>query len=196
MSTPVFGVLDDPAGRVGPAFWLTRRYVRAADARCVVKREPVKPFVSDEALTGFAIADGAVEPAHPGAIACDHVKRCQPGVFDGFRGFDEFLGPCDGFVLLNQTSHKCVYGDGRRSVEVAMVGGPSKRGAQVGQFGGEPHIGLALPRAVPEGEHIGLHVGEVPRVRIACQLRPSGRHELVFRELPDGLQHRKPGSPR
>ena len=94
-------------------------------------------------------------------------------MFDGFRGFDELLGPCDGFVLLNQSSEECVQGDGRGGVEVVVVGGPPERGAQVGEFGGEPHVSLALPRTVPQREHIGFQVGEVSRMRTACVARPG-----------------------
>ena len=47
------------------------------------------------------------------------------------------------------------------SVEVAVVGGPPERGAQVGQFGGEPVVSLPLPGAVPQGHDVGFAPGEV-----------------------------------
>ena len=44
-----------------------------------------------------------------------------------------------------------------------MVGGPPKRGAQIGQLDGEPVVGLALSGAVPQGQDVGFASGEVPR---------------------------------
>ena len=76
-----------------------------------------------------------------------------------------------------------------------MVGGPPERGAQVGQLGAEPVVGLSLTGAVPQGHDVGFAPGEVagmggPRLGglAACD-------ELFLGELADRLQHRKPGPP-
>ena len=118
-------------------------------------------------------------------------------MLNGFGGFDELLGPCRRLVLLDQGPEESrVYGDGGGGVEVTAVGGPPERGAKVRKLAGEPVVGLALPRTVPQRDHIGFAVREVSRVRIACLLGQAIGGELIFGELADGLQHREPGSPR
>ena len=83
-------------------------------------------------------------------------------------------------------------------VEVALVGGPAERGAQVGELGGEPVVGLALAGAVPQGHDVGFTTGEVPGMGgpNLFRFRRTGGDELFFGELADRLQHRKPGPPR
>jgi hypothetical protein len=69
---------------------------------------------------------------------------------DGSGSLDEFFGPRDGFEFLDRVAEeRRVAGEGGGDVEVALVGGPPERGAQVGQLGGELGVGLALPGAVP-----------------------------------------------
>ena len=64
---------------------------------------------------------------------------------DGAGGLDQFFGPGDRLVILDlKTEGPGVGGDGGGHVEVAMVGGPPKRGARIGQLDGEPGVGLAL----------------------------------------------------
>ena len=115
---------------------------------------------------------------------------------DGAGGFDEFFGPGDRLTILDQTAEqRRIGGDGGGGVEVAPVGGPSKRGAQVGQLGHEPVVCLTLAGAVPQGQDVGFAAGEVPRVggpNLGCF---AAGDELFLGELADRLQHRKPGPP-
>ena len=81
---------------------------------------------------------------------------------DGAGGLDELFGPGYRLVVLDpEAEERRVGGDGGGDVEVAVVGGPPERGAQVGQLGGEPVVGLPLPGAVPQGQDVGFAPGEV-----------------------------------
>ena len=81
---------------------------------------------------------------------------------DGAGGFDEFFGPGYRLVVFDpEAEEPRVGGDGGGHVEVAVVGGPPERGAQIGQLGGEPVVGLALAGAVPQGQDVGFAPGEV-----------------------------------
>jgi hypothetical protein len=76
-----------------------------------------------------------------------------------------------------------------------MIRSPPKRGAQVGQLDGEPVVGLALARAVPQVHDAGFPSGEVVRVggpNLGCF---AARDELLLGELADRFQHGKPGPP-
>ena len=77
-----------------------------------------------------------------------------------------------------------------------MVGGPPERGAQIGQFGGEPVVGLPLPGAVPQRHDVGFTPGEVASMGGADLGGLAAGDELLLGELADRLQHRKPGPPR
>ena len=87
-------------------------------------------------------------------------------------GFDELFGPRDRLVLFDEvTEEGRVRGDGDRRVEVVSVGGPPESGSQVGEFEGEPVVCVALMRAVPQGEDIGLAASEISRVRAEMLFR-------------------------
>ena len=116
---------------------------------------------------------------------------------DGAGGLDELLGPGDRLIILDQIAEeRRVGGDGGGDIKVALVGGPPKRGAQIGQFDREPVVGLTLAGAVPQGQDVGFAPGEVARVggpNLGCFATGD---ELFLGELADRLQHRKPGPPR
>src|SRR3954451_5065004 len=114
-------------------------------------------------------------------------------MFDGFGGCDEFLGPGEGFVLLDETSDECVKGHCCGGVEVAAVCGPPKCGAKVRKLAGVPIVGRALPRTVPPSADIGFQTGEELRVRIAGSRREPVSDELIFCELQKGPQHPESG---
>ena len=81
---------------------------------------------------------------------------------DGAGGLDQLFGPGYRLVVLDQKAEQPrVGGDGGGDIEVALVGGPPKRGAQIGQLGGEPVVGLPLPGAVPQRQDVGFTPGEV-----------------------------------
>ena len=112
------------------------------------------------------------------------------------RGFDEFFGPCDCFVLFDSCSEECrADGDRRSGVEVVVLGGPPECDTQVCKFGGEPVVGVTLTRAVPQLQYIGFAPGEVVGVRGACLVGFAVVRQLFFGELPNGFQHREPGPP-
>jgi len=52
---------------------------------------------------------------------------------DSAGRLDQLFGPGDGLVVVDVEAEECrVGGDGGGVVEVAAVGSPSKRGAQIG----------------------------------------------------------------
>ena len=64
---------------------------------------------------------------------------------DGAGGSDEFFGPGDRLVILDQiTEPSRICGDRGGVIEVAVVGSPPDRGAQIGQLDGEPPVGVSL----------------------------------------------------
>ena len=116
---------------------------------------------------------------------------------DGAGGFDELFGPGYRLIILDQKAEEPrICGDGGGDVEVAVVGGPPERGAQVGQFGGEPVVRLALSGAVPQRQDVGFTPGEIASMRGPDLGGLAARDELLLGELADRLQHRKPGPPR
>ena len=69
---------------------------------------------------------------------------------DGAGGLDQLFGPGYGFVIFDPIAEeRRVYRDGGGDVEVALVGGPPERRAQIGQLDAEPGVGLTLAGAVP-----------------------------------------------
>ena len=81
---------------------------------------------------------------------------------DGAGGLDELFGPGYRLIIFDQTAEeRRVGGDGGGDVQVAVVGGPPKRGAQIGQLDGEPVVRLPLSGAVPQGQDVGFAPGEV-----------------------------------
>src|SRR6476619_6938935 len=78
----------------------------------------------------------------------------------------------------------------------SVRGGPPERRTQIGEFGGEPGVGIALPGAVPQGHDVGFTPGEVASMGGPYLGGLAARNESVFGELADRLQHRTPGPPR
>ena len=115
---------------------------------------------------------------------------------DGPRGSDEFFGPCDGLVILAlNAEHRCVGGNRGGDVEIILVGGPTKRGAKIGQLDGQPGVGIPLSGAVPQGQDVGFAPGEVAGMGGPDLGGLAARDELFLGELADRLQHREPRPP-
>src|SRR4051812_2258881 len=77
-------------------------------------------------------------------------------------GLDQLFGPGEGLVVFDAEAQECRVGrDGGGSVEVAAVGGPPKRDAQIGPLGGEPVVSLPLSGAIPQRHDVGLALCEV-----------------------------------
>ena len=72
-------------------------------------------------------------------------------------------------VVDQKAEERGVRRDGGGIVEIVVIGGPAKRGAQIGQFGPEPFVGIPLPGAVPQGQDVGFTPGEVGE----CAVRAS-----------------------
>ncbi len=116
---------------------------------------------------------------------------------DRTGGLDQLFSP--GYRLKGldpQAEEPRIGGDGGGGVEVALVGGPAKRGAQIGQLDSEPVVGRTLAGAVPQGHDVGFPPSEVAGMRCAGFGRRPAGGELFLGELADRLQHRKPGPPR
>ena len=81
---------------------------------------------------------------------------------DSPGGLDELFGPRYRLVILcAEAEEPRIRRDGGGGVEVVVFGGPPKRGAQIGEFGGEPVVRLPLPGAVPQDQDVGFTPGEV-----------------------------------
>ena len=94
---------------------------------------------ADNHLAGVAVADSRLDPSGHPALRRHHVQEREPGMVDGAGGLDQLFGPGYRLVIFDQRAEEPrVGGDGGGHVEVAVVGGPPERGAQIGQLGGEP----------------------------------------------------------
>ena len=116
---------------------------------------------------------------------------------DGAGGLDQLFSPGDRLIIFDHKAEQPrIGGEGGGDIKIAVVGGPAKRGAQIGQLDSEPVVGLPLAGAVPQGHDVGFASGEVARVGgpdLGCFATGD---ELFLGELADRLQHRKPGPPR
>src|SRR5262245_43606311 len=84
------------------------------------------------------------------------------------------------------------YGGGH--VEVALVGGPPERGAQISELDGEPDVGVALAGTVPKEQDVCFPSGEVTGMRSPDFGRRATSGELLLGELADRFQHGKPSA--
>jgi len=116
---------------------------------------------------------------------------------DGAGRLDHLFCPACWLIVFDaKAKDPCVRGDGGGHIEVAPVGGPPERGAQIGELDREPVVDLPLAGAVPQGQDVGFPSGEVARVggpNLGCF---AAGDQLFLGELADRLQHRKPGPPR
>src|SRR5271165_3760419 len=104
-------------------------------------------------------------------------------MLDGLRGFEQLFSPPDRLVLVDPKSNeRGVDGDGGGGVQITVVGGPAERGTQVGQLDVEPGVGLALSRAVPQGEYFGFPAREVTGVGGPDLISLTAGDELVVGE--------------
>jgi hypothetical protein len=128
-------------------------------------------------LGRLGIFHEVVDATYGGTVGCPDVELRQLRELDGFRVRDEFLGPRDGLPLFDHVpqEHR-VDGDGCRSVEVVMVGGPAERCANVRKFAREPGISLALPRTIPESHNVSQTPREVAGVRGAGGVASLGNY--------------------
>ena len=125
-------------------------------------------------LACVAVADSLIDQSGQVALRRRHIQSREPGMVDGAGGSDEFFGPGDRLVILDQiTEPSRICGDGGGVIEVAVVGSPPERGAQVGQLDGEPGVSLALSGAIPQRQYIGLALPEVASMGVAGLLQAS-----------------------
>ena len=121
--------------RAEPAFHRVRRRMRAA---------------RQNLLADVRIPEPVIDPARTSSTAVgSHIDSQAADVEPRRRVRSTPLPRPPARSSRHRTREARVGRDGGRDVEVAVVGGPTKRGAQVGEFGGEPLIGLSLARAVP-----------------------------------------------
>ena len=150
---------------------------------------------ADNHLAGVAVADSRLDPSGHAAQRRHHVQEREPGVVDGAGGLDELFGPGDRLIIFDpEAEEPRVGGDGGGDVEVAVVGGPPKRGAQIGQLDGEPVVGLPLAGAVPQGQDVGFAPGEVAGMRGPDLGRPRRWRRVVPRRTGGSSPASKTGS--
>src|SRR5271166_1489456 len=169
------GLADRQVGTSKPALYAVRHLIGAA---------------ADYRLASLAVGDGLLDPSDHVALRRDHIQEREPGVVDGARGFDEFFSPGYWLIIHDaEAEEPGVGGNGGGNIEVGVVDGPPKRATQIGQFGGEPVVSLALSRAIPQSHDAGLALCEVAGMGIPnLGGLPTG-DELVLGELADRLQH-------
>jgi len=132
---------------------LTSHQVRVSEKRLEAERDRVVASARNGSQPGFGVSNGVFGATGQRTLRRMDVKLRQPWVADGACGFDECLGPPIGLVLFEPVAERArIDGDGGSRVEVALVGGPTERGAQVRQLDGEPRECLTLSRAVPQRE--------------------------------------------
>jgi hypothetical protein len=123
---------------------------------------------ADHQLGGVAVADRLPGPSGVVALRRQHVQERQSGMVDRAGGLDELLGPGYRLVIVDpKAEERRVGGEGGGDIQVAPVGGPPKRGAQIGQLHAEPPVGLPLPGAVPQSEDVGFAPGQVAGAPLA-----------------------------
>jgi hypothetical protein len=141
---------DHLAAQRCPLLWLADRGVERSNRTFEIKRNLVVTTAFDGCF-GSRYVSGRIVHS-PGVIArrCKEVELCPTPVVDFFRRTNELFGPAEWFMLFDaHTDKRRVDGDGCGAVEIAVVGGPPERGAQVRQFETEPGVGLALAWTVP-----------------------------------------------
>ncbi len=141
-------------------------------ARYTAPSEASEPYGSasrlpaENDLAGVAVAHSRLDPSGPEALRRSHVQERQPGVVDRAGGLDQLFSP--GYRLKGldpQAEPPRIAGDGGGDIQIALVGGPPKGGAQIGQLDREPVVGLTLSGAVPQGQDVGFAPGEVAGMR-------------------------------
>ena len=145
------------AAPLDPPFGLADDRVRSAEHALEAERHLVVAATADHQLAGVGVADSLLDPSGNPALRRHHVQEREPGMVDGAGGLDELLGPGYRLIIVDQhAEERRVRGDGGGGVQVALVGGPPKRGAQIGQLDSEPVVGLPLAGAVPQGQDVGF----------------------------------------
>src|SRR5215203_3671777 len=148
-------------------------------------------------MARFGVVDSGFNASRGPALRRHDIQHGEPGMVDLSGGLDELFNPGQRLVDLGRSAEeRRARRDDRCDIEVALVGGPPKRGAQIGQFGREPAVRLPLSRAIPQSQNVGFFSSEVMGLRGANLFRRTARHELLLAELPNGLQHRKSRAPR
>ena len=159
------GLADVQIYRPKPAFHRIRRCMRSR---------------IEQGHRDIEIPEGGFCPTRHPTQRSDHSQVQKSRVVDCLRRFDQFLCPRDRLVVLDSEAEKPdVCRDGGGGVEVAAVGSPAERRAQIGQFDGEPLIRLALARAVPQRQDVGLAAREVAGMQRARLRRPRRWRRVV-----------------
>ena len=161
-----------------------------------VRQRLAAPAEND--LACVAVADSRLDPSGRVALRCNRVQERQPRVVDGAGGLDQLFSPGDRLKGLDppHAEQPRIGGEGGGDIQIAVVCGPSKRGAQIGQLYREPVVGIPLVGAVPQGQDVGFASGEVAGVggpNLRCF---AAGNQLFLGELADRFQHRKPGPSR
>ena len=138
------------------AFGLADDRVRSAKLGLAAERHLFVAATADHQLAGVGVANSRLDSSGHPAPCCRHVQDRESGMVDGPGGLDELLAPGDRLIIHEQNAEeRRVRGDGGGDVDVTLVGGPPKRGAQIGQLESEPVIRLTLAGAVPQGQDVG-----------------------------------------
>ena len=77
-------------------------------------------------------------------------------------GLDQLFNPGYRLIVLDPHSKPShIGGDCGRDIQITLVGGPAKRGAQIGQLDRDPVVGLSLAGAVPAPATAAIRTGRI-----------------------------------
>src|ERR1700758_4466705 len=100
---------------------------------------------------------------------------------DRMSGLEQLFGPSDRVKILHHSAKPRGVGrDWCGHFEVVVVGGPAEGGAQIGELGGEPGVGLALAGAVPPRPDVRYSLCEVAGMRGPGSFCVVPRDELLL----------------
>src|SRR6516162_2377291 len=112
-----------------------------------VRQRLAAPAEND--LASLAVADSRLDPSGRVAQRRNRVQEREPRVVDRAGGLDQLFSPGYRLKGLDPSAEPPrVGGDGGGDIQIALVGGPPKRGAQIGELDGEPVVCLALAGTV------------------------------------------------
>ncbi|HTX97649.1 MAG TPA: hypothetical protein VME67_24160 [Mycobacterium sp.] len=111
-------------------FGLADVQIRIGKPGLAAERHLFVAATGDDQLGGVGAAHGVIGPTKLAAVRCHHIQVREPGVVGDAGGFDEFFSPGYCLAIFDQyAEERRIRGDDCGGVQIAVVGGPPKRGA-------------------------------------------------------------------